>query len=200
MAKAKNTGHIIVLVLLGIIFLGLLFFSTEKSQIQVNSIFKEEFTLTSIPGYYSKSPTIGTIEITNNGVLPKKVFLDKYALCYFSENGNEETIEVLYKGDISFMNSEVFSGRSEIQFVEPSAKETINIDVVAYFLTEYTFKETLKKSNNTIKNGTFYLYKLPQNEIVHYNYCSSQKKEDSIRTINVNFDIDQKELENDEYY
>lgn len=186
MSKEKLNIQYGVLGILGVIFLTLLVASTSNSSLTSEFLIKDKLELNVIPDYNSPVE-VATLKITNNALLPKKQNLDEYVLCNFDKDFGTQTINLEFVGKVTSEYNDIFSSRYE-KSVEVSSGETQELGLIIDYLP-FRYDERSGKELE-LEDTTLYLIKVNQDEY-SWNYCSKTNKDESIKTIEVIFNLEE---------
>ena len=176
----------VVLVVLVSVFIALLVLSAGLRVNKVESIFPSvEVPLdeTSI-----RDIKIGTVHLENKNLLPSKVTLKKYFVCFFSEPFGSDSYETRYKG--THIQREPYHSPFEYSrrdTVELSRQEALELDLVISNSLPKDFFDENKDRIVSGKTFTAYLYTLEKPEYWGYDYCDSKRPEDALREIPITF-------------
>ena len=128
--------------------------------------------------------------------MPKKVYLDSYVLCQFSEV-SDRTYQLNYRGKTSSDSVDVFN-YVNYEYVEVSSKDSIVIDIEPQF-SAYETKMNIIDYNLNGKEVPFYLFKIDRKQSYnYYDFCNNAKKEDAFKVITVKFNVSEADLKLDE--
>lgn len=189
-----NNIHLVVLGFLIISFSGLIFFSTSSSGLSINYEFKDSIEITTINNPYDSKSNLyelGKITVSNEGMLPKKVYLDSYVLCFLSESGMDKTYNINYRGKTKSDSADIFN-YNYLTYVELSSGQTQEITIEPQYY--YDLRHDVVNYNLNGQEIPFYLFKVDSKDRYYYDFCSSAKKEDANKIIMVKFNINESEL------
>lgn len=207
MAKenTKKPLYIGALIVLFAVFFVILFFGGSQVGVDINyDINKDNVKVTTFKtnDYYGDfNVKIGEVKVTNSGILPKKVELDKFVLCQISDYYGNSGYEVVYKGKVSEENLDKFASYSyeKINYVEVSSGEEINLDL-SPSVSQYKLESMVREYKAQSGNFTFYLFKVDKGELDSYSYyynydnlCSSKRQEDAMQSLTFEVSLDEEE-------
>lgn len=196
--KQKNQLNtkfpLIIIGILSIIFLSLLFLSSNKISVkeQINIFDNVQINSLNDDNFY-----FGNINIENNGFLSKRVNLQKFVLCDLDYNKFED-IQVIYTGsEVKYVKSDIFGFQENKKIdIDSNFKENISL----YINNNYVFRETLFNAylsfiDDNNKNFVLYLYKIDNNkEFNYYNFCENVNKNQAFKKINFDFNLNSADI------
>ncbi len=148
----------LILIFLILIFGIVLFLGDSSKGVTASYEFKEELIL-------SQDPKIGTLTITNEGILPKRYNLNRIFAC--DENLKQKYIDINNKDSQSYYS-----------YLEIPPKSTIELDINSYELLLFKDTENEITSPNYIK-----LYEVERNNYI--TSCRNVENQQSIATIKI---------------
>jgi len=182
----KNSKHILTIVGLLLLFLVVIFFSTSKVGIQTDYTFNDIEVTES--NDYNTEVLLGKVTVKNDGILPKRVELDRLVLCNYYNRDIPRSYYVNYRGKNVDTYKDGYSGMysySNMKYVEISSNEEVELNMVPSF-SKYDFYGKTPTSNYQGKTIPFYLFKMRADDN-RYDFCSGVNKEDAYKIINVKF-------------
>lgn len=189
--KIENTkGVLIIIAILVIIFFALIFISTNESSTKINYILNDNIEFNSV----NNQVKLGLVNIENTGFIPKRVKLKNYVLCQISDNYGTQSYNVEYLGEKS--NSyDIFNGFSS-KIIDLSSNEKVELDIIVRS-DIYLFKDNLNNIPN-LNNITlpYYLFEINEDQY-YWDFCTTARKEDAKKIINVKFNYSQNEIKKD---
>ena len=172
--KNKNLITLIILILL---FLGLLFYSTTKINTSTSyNFFDVNFTLHRVTSYAK----IGEVKLTNNKPIPTRFQLKKLVGCSY-QNNSIEIYDTQYIENGNRKQYYEFLGRYDDGIIEVGEGETLLLDINIYVYEPLR----VKKDGREIKtNKSVYLYLFETNlKSVPKTFCTTVDKNKAISHI-----------------
>ncbi len=191
---AKNTTHLVLILVLIVLFLGILFASTANRSLEINYHFNEKIIVDFIPEYYSKNNIeLGTLNIENNGLLPSKIKLKNYFICSFDPYFKNRHFELEYRGKIIKGSNDFLYDDYNSKYVEVLAGEKINLAIIPRIYS-HEFRYDLNADTFLNKTFDFYLYE-SEEKYISWEICNDLSIDMAEKKIEITFNIENKPFE-----
>ena len=182
----KNASwHIVLIGLLAVIFLGVMFLSTSQVGVERSVEFVDTVEL-SQDFTENTQFTIGTLRITNEGPLTKRVDVPQYVVCHFRTEREPLGFDVNLQGvrTTSGDSAEPFGNTYYYQqYIDVSSEEAIAGDYVVSARYPY-LRPTEQDTIYDTTKPYVHVFELAEGEYP-YDACLSKSEEQAIKVIEV---------------
>lgn len=176
--------HLILIFSLSIVFLALLFLSFDKDG--GTYVFEDKIVLQSFELGFDNTVKIGSAKFSNDGILPKRIYLKSYVGCAFDLN-LDTSFNIFYYGVRTSNSYDFFNEYNKGKFIELNPKKNEDLTIFTRSLPY------LKNSNENFSslvgtNFNLYLFEDESNNYYDYEACRGLSKENAVKIIEVSIE------------